>query len=63
MSYQQEILSLIDQYTQDSAYQALHWEGAMADYLEILRKKPEVLRDAFQRIYEVDLILMGPRSI
>jgi serine protein kinase len=55
MSYQQEILSLIDQYTQDSAYQALHWEGAMADYLEILRQKPEVLRDAFQRIYEVIL--------
>ena len=55
MSYPHEILSLIDQYTQDTAYQALHWEGAMADYLEIVRQKPEVLRDAFQRIYEVIL--------
>jgi serine protein kinase len=53
MSYQQEVLSLIDKYTQDIAYQELHWEGTMADYLEIVSQRPEILRNAFQRIYEM----------
>jgi serine protein kinase len=53
MSYKQEVLSLIDQYTQDIAYQELHWEGTMADYLEIVSQRPEVLRNAFQRIYDM----------
>ena len=50
---QTEILSWIDRYSQDSAYQALHWEGTMADYLKIVTENPEVLRDAFQRIYDL----------
>jgi len=53
MSYQQEVLTLIDKYTQDIAYQELHWEGTMAGYLDIVSKKPEVLRNAFQRIYDM----------
>ena len=48
---QQEILSLIDRYTQDSSYQALHWEGAFGDYVRIVHAHPEVLRDSFQRVY------------
>jgi serine protein kinase len=50
---QQEVLSLIDRYTQDSAYQALHWEGTFADYLKIVNDNPGILRDAFQRIYDL----------
>jgi serine protein kinase len=50
---QQEIQSLIDRYTQESAYQALHWEGAFADYLKIVNENPGILRDAFQRIYDL----------
>ena len=53
MSYQQEIQSLIEKYTQDIAYQELHWEGTMADYLEIVSRRPEILRNAFQRIYDM----------
>jgi serine protein kinase len=53
MSAQPEFLSLIDQFTQDNAYQALHWEGTMADYLGIIQENPEILRDAFQRIYDL----------
>jgi len=53
MAERQEVLSLLDQYSSESAYQALHWEGSMADYLEIVSAHPEVLRDAFQRIYDL----------
>ena len=48
-----EILSWIDRYSQDSAYQSLHWEGTIADYLKIVTENPGVLRDAFQRIYDL----------
>jgi len=50
---QQEVLSLIDRYTQQSAYQALHWEGTMAEYLKIIQENPFILRDAFQRVYDL----------
>jgi serine protein kinase len=53
MAEQQEVFSLLDQYASESAYQALHWEGSMADYLDIVSAHPEVLRDAFQRIYDL----------
>jgi serine protein kinase len=53
MSFQPEIRTLIDKYTQDSAYQELHWEGTMAEYLEIVHQSPEILRNAFQRIYDM----------
>ena len=53
MSYQTEISTLIDKYTRDSAYQELHWEGAMAEYLEMVSQSPEIVRNAFQRIYDM----------
>lgn len=55
MSYPQSILSLLNQYKQNSAFQELHWEGTMADYLEIVRQRPQVLQNAFQRIYQMIL--------
>jgi serine protein kinase len=53
MSYQPEIQTLIEKYTRDSAYQELHWEGTMAQYLETVGRSPEILRNAFQRIYDM----------
>ena len=53
MSYQPQIQSLIEKYTKESAYQELHWEGTTGDYLKIINEKPEVLRNAFQRIYDM----------
>jgi serine protein kinase len=53
MSYQPEIQTLLDQYTRNSAYHELHWEGTMAQYLELLSQSPEILRNAFQRIYDM----------
>lgn len=53
MTGKQEIETLIEQYNQQSGYQALHWEGTLGDYLDIVRANPNVLRDAFQRIYDL----------
>ena len=36
-------------------YADLHWEGSFEDYLEIVRKDPEVTRNAFQRVYDMVL--------
>lgn len=53
MTGRQEMQSLIEQYNQQSGYQALHWEGTLGDYLDIVHANPNVLRDAFQRIYDL----------
>ena len=53
MSYQPQIQTLIENYTRDSAYRELHWEGTMAQYLELVSQSPMILRNAFQRIYDM----------
>ncbi|MAQ18727.1 MAG: serine protein kinase [Sandaracinus sp.] len=34
-------------------YRDLHWEGSFEDYLDIVRQRPEVTRNAFQRLYDM----------
>jgi serine protein kinase len=34
-------------------YRELHWEGGFEEYLGIVREKPQVTRNAYQRIYEM----------
>jgi serine protein kinase len=34
-------------------YRDLHWEGSFEDYLRIVKEKPEVTRNAFQRMYDM----------
>jgi serine protein kinase len=34
-------------------YRDLHWEGSFEDYLGIVRQKPQVTRNAFQRCYDM----------
>jgi serine protein kinase len=34
-------------------FQDLHWEGKFSDYLEVVREKPDVARNAFQRMYDM----------
>ncbi len=45
------ITSLHDRKT----HQALNWDGSLTDYLEIVRKQPQVLRTAYQRLYDMIL--------
>ena len=35
------------------SYEDLHWEGSFEDYLHIVRERPEVTRNAFQRLYDM----------
>ncbi len=34
-------------------YRELNWEGSFEDYLAIVRQRPEVTRNAFQRLYDM----------
>jgi serine protein kinase len=34
-------------------YRELHWEGSFEDYLEIVRGRPQVTRNAYQRVYDM----------
>jgi len=34
-------------------YRDLAWEGGFEDYLDIVRKRPQVTRNAFQRVYDM----------
>jgi serine protein kinase len=34
-------------------YRDMTWEGSFEDYLQLVRKRPEVTRNAFQRVYDM----------
>jgi serine protein kinase len=34
-------------------YRELHWEGSFEEYLAIVREKPQVTRNAYQRLYDM----------
>src|ERR1700752_3038376 len=34
-------------------YRELHWEGSFEEYLGIVREKPQVTRNAYQRLYDM----------
>ena len=34
-------------------YEDLHWEGSFEDYLQIVQERPQVTRNAFQRVYDM----------
>ncbi len=36
-------------------YRELHWEGTFEDYLDVVRQDPNVIRTAYQRVYDMVL--------
>ena len=34
-------------------YRELHWEGSFEEYLQIVRERPQVTRNAYQRLYDM----------
>src|SRR5581483_2762533 len=34
-------------------YRELHWDGGFEDYLAIVRERPQVTRNAYQRLYDM----------
>lgn len=44
---------LIKKFTVSEQYQQLHWVGSFQDYLELIREDPLVVRNAYQRVYDM----------
>ena len=53
MAEEQNLLSKIAGKFNRKEFQHLNWGGGFEDYLKIVRKEPEVIRSAFQRIYDM----------
>ena len=34
-------------------YRELHWEGSFEEYLALVRERPQVTRNAYQRLYDM----------
>ena len=41
------LISVIQGMQDIQAFRQYHWEGSLADYLEIVRKSPKVVRTAY----------------
>ena len=50
-----DIMRLIQELHNISAYQELNWGGGYEDYLSLVKKNPRVARSAFQRVYDMIL--------
>ncbi|OHB78051.1 MAG: serine protein kinase [Planctomycetes bacterium RBG_16_59_8] len=47
------LLSRIGKYLDKKSYQEMHWEGTFEEYLKIVEENPNVLCNAFQRLYNM----------
>jgi len=47
------MLSQIAEMQDYELYRDLSWEGSFEDYLQIVRERPQVTRNAFQRVYDM----------
>ncbi|HJL20018.1 MAG TPA: serine protein kinase [Sandaracinaceae bacterium LLY-WYZ-13_1] len=47
------LVSKIASFQDYDEYRDLHWEGSFEDYLDIVKKQPQVTRNAYQRLYDM----------
>ena len=47
------LFELISKNLETDRYRELNWNGSFHDYLQIAYENPDVLRSAFQRIYDM----------
>lgn len=45
--------NLARRFSNQEQYRSLHWVGSFEDYLNIVHQRPEVTRNAFQRVYDM----------
>src|SRR5213595_3016523 len=50
-----QILSALRERLDLTNYRKVHWEGSFEEYLDIVRGHPEVMRNAYQRLYDMIL--------
>ncbi len=53
MSHGREILSLVAQRQDLEQFRQKNWVGSFEEYLDLIRQKPEVTRNAFERVYDM----------
>ncbi|MFG0331017.1 MAG: PrkA family serine protein kinase [Phycisphaerales bacterium] len=53
MTSRDDILQLIDSRVNRERFQEHHWEGSFDDYLDLAIQRPEVVRNAYQRVYDM----------
>jgi serine protein kinase len=47
------ILGMIAELQDLDRYREQHWEGSFSDYLELVRERPSITRNAYQRLYDM----------
>lgn len=55
MTKGRELLDKVAQLQDVERYKANHWVGSFDDYLELVMNRPEIARNAFQRVYDMIL--------
>ncbi len=50
-----DYLGLIRKRINPSEFRELHWEGSLPEYLDLIQENPLVLRNAYQRLYDMIL--------
>src|SRR5690348_8205941 len=55
MSEASNLLKMVTTRLDQEKFRQQHWEGNFHDYLEIVAKNPRVVRNAFQRVYDMIL--------
>jgi serine protein kinase len=55
MSPKESLLHKIGSHQDIEEYQHLHWEGNFEDYLDEIREDPNIVRTAYQRLYDMVL--------
>ncbi len=53
MASTEDILSAVDKHVNPEQFREQHWEGSFQEYLGIVTEDPRVVRNAFQRIYDM----------
>ncbi len=48
-----DILSIVAASQDINAFKELNWQGSLKDYLQIVSERPDVARNAFQRLYDM----------
>ncbi|MGM0556190.1 MAG: PrkA family serine protein kinase [Myxococcota bacterium] len=55
MSPKESLLHQLGSHQDVEEYQHLHWEGSLEDYLDLIREDPNIVRTAYQRLYDMVL--------
>jgi len=49
------LMSIVESQLDRDGYQEQHWQGSFDEYLDLVQQRPEVVRNAYQRIYDMIL--------